>query len=168
MPETDKELENTELVTPKKRRRPPKVTDKELSEALINMYGLVSAVAAHFTMNGRPITDTAIRNRIKSTPAIAEACEAARAKFVDKCESRLLKAVENDDTTAIIFALKCLGKDRGYIERQQIEAKVENKNTGEIRILELPDNGRGNDEGKTAGDKRGPKRDKDNPSDSAE
>lgn len=134
--------EKSEIIPHKKRTRPQKVTDKELSEALINMFGLVSAVAAHFTMNGRPITDKAIRNRIKSTPAIAEACETARAKFVDKCESRLLKAVENDEITAIIFALKCLGKDRGYVERQQVEAKVETSARNEVRIFELPDNGR--------------------------
>lgn len=162
MPENENELDGAGLAR-KKRSCKARVSDEELAEAIIQMKGFITAVAAHFTMTGRPLTYQAIQSRAKTTPLVAEAIETAEAQILDHCENKLLSKIQEGDTTALIFLLKCKGKKRGYIERQQIDAKVENKNTGEIRILELPDNGRGNDEGKTAGDKRGAKRDKDKP-----
>ena len=47
----------------------------------------------------------------------------ARNARLDFAESKLDQNINNGDTTAIIFLLKTLGKDRGYVERQ--ETKVE-------------------------------------------
>ena len=40
----------------------------------------------------------------------------------DFIESALDKKIQEGDTTAIIFAAKTICKDRGYVEKQQIEA----------------------------------------------
>ncbi len=40
---------------------------------------------------------------------------------LDFMESRLLKAIDKGNVTAIIFYLKTKGKDRGYIEPQEID-----------------------------------------------
>lgn len=43
---------------------------------------------------------------------------------VDFAESALLKNIQAGDTTAIIFFLKTRGRERGYVEKQQIDATV--------------------------------------------
>lgn len=57
-------------------------------------------------------------------PEFAQACEDTVQISVDFAEQQLMKRMEAEDTTAIIFFLKCKGKDRGYIEKQKIEAEV--------------------------------------------
>lgn len=44
---------------------------------------------------------------------------------LDFAESALKKNIKAGDTTAIIFYLKTRGKDRGYVEKTQIEQKTE-------------------------------------------
>lgn len=52
--------------------------------------------------------------------AIEQGCEAAG----DFVESKLMEQVRNNDTTAIIFALKTKYKSRGYTEKTEIAAEV--------------------------------------------
>lgn len=44
---------------------------------------------------------------------------------LDFAESKLDQNINNGDTTAIIFLLKTLGKERGYVERQETKIEVE-------------------------------------------
>lgn len=62
-----------------------------------------------------------IHNYRHRYPEVEEAFRDARAAFVDLAETRLREAVDSGDITAIIFTLKCQGKARGYIERDQHE-----------------------------------------------
>lgn len=48
-----------------------------------------------------------------------EAVDDARAGFLDVAEMTLLNKVKEGDVTAVIFALKTLGKDRGYSQRHE-------------------------------------------------
>lgn len=49
-----------------------------------------------------------------------------REGLVDFAESKLLKKINDEDMTAIIFFLKCQGKSRGYVERGQFEGATVN------------------------------------------
>lgn len=60
----------------------------------------------------------------KEDPEFAQACEDTVQISVDFAEQQLMKRMEQGDTTAIIFFLKCKGKDRGYIEKQKIETEI--------------------------------------------
>jgi hypothetical protein len=49
--------------------------------------------------------------------------EAINEKSVDFVESALLNQIKEGNTTATIFFLKTKGKNRGYVERQEITGK---------------------------------------------
>lgn len=47
-----------------------------------------------------------------------------KAKYLDLAENKLLQKINDGDLGAICFYLKCQGKHRGYIERQQIDTTI--------------------------------------------
>jgi len=51
----------------------------------------------------------------------AQELENIKSIALDFVESKLYKLIQDNDKTAIIFYLKCKGKDRGYIDRQIID-----------------------------------------------
>ena len=55
----------------------------------------------------------------------------------DFIESALIKKINSGDTASIIFAAKTKLKDRGYIEKVQIESNNKNTNTVEITHQEV-------------------------------
>ena len=61
---------------------------------------------------------------------------------LDYAESKLHKAMEEGNIAAIIFYLKCRGKGRGYIERQEVDNMGTVEHVGKVAIFRLPENGR--------------------------
>ena len=61
-----------------------------------------------------------IRNYAKRYPKVDAALKSKRRDIVDLAESGLRIAVLNKEAWAIAFALKTLGKDDGYTERQEV------------------------------------------------
>ena len=52
---------------------------------------------------------------------VDEICEVQ----LDFVESKLFNAIDKENITAIIFYMKCKGKNRGYVERQEIVNRVD-------------------------------------------
>lgn len=50
-------------------------------------------------------------------PGIKEAFEQEKESTLDLAEEKLIEQIKEGNLTAIIFFLKCRGKNRGYIER---------------------------------------------------
>lgn len=89
---------------------------EQIIEALEKNGGFVSTTAEALN-----VTPQAIYKRIKSSKRLRQALTDIETKHLDFAESKLLKKIKNDDLGAICFYLKCKGKDRGYVERQQLE-----------------------------------------------
>lgn len=70
-------------------------------------------------------------NRYKTLKKIKEELEE---NYIDLAENKLIKAVNEGNLTAIIFYLKCKGKNRGYIERHELTGK----DGGPITQKQLP------------------------------
>lgn len=76
---------------------------------------------------------TTVYTYAKRYASVQEAINEQRGHFVDTCELALNRAVLNGEGWAVCFALKTLGKDRGYVERHQLE------HSGKIDVTKLSD-----------------------------
>jgi predicted transcriptional regulator len=109
----------------------PEFTAEQMATALKNNRGFVSAAAR--TLGCTPQT---VRNYIKRYATVAIARDEAREEMLDVAEANLYKKITSGDTTAIIFTLKTVGKERGYIERQEVSGP-----RGEpITVIEVAEN----------------------------
>ena len=69
----------------------------------------------------------------------AEKVEDAKQGLIDFAESKLVEMMKGGNPTALIFFLKCKGKDRGWIERQEIQQEVIEKLPSHFVIETVPD-----------------------------
>ncbi len=101
-----------------------------IAEALRASAGIYSAAAAK--IGCAPNT---VRNYVLRHPELQEVVDEVRENTLDLAESQLLKALGDGNLTAVIFFLKCRGKQRGYVER----AELTGANGGPIETHSLDD-----------------------------
>lgn len=101
------------LVTPSGER--VKVTDQEFAILLEKAGGFRSRLARQLG-----VSSSAISHRIKRSKYLSEACKTIEDAVLDMAEANLIKAAKEGEPWAITFILKCKGKKRGWIERQEI------------------------------------------------
>jgi hypothetical protein len=96
---------------------PRKITysTEEIISALKSKKGMVYLAAASIGCD----PDT-IYYRAKKNKAIASVMRSERGKVVDTGELKLFAAMKKGAPWAVQFALRTLGKDRGYVERQEL------------------------------------------------
>jgi len=67
------------------------------------------------------ISTAALTRRIQRSKRLQDLKAQIDEKYLDLAESKLMAKINKEDLGAICFYLKCKGKGRGYIEKQQIE-----------------------------------------------
>ena len=102
--------------------------DATIAEELDKAMGNVSHAARVLGM-----TRCALHKRIARTPALQEVLDDARETMIDCAENALYQSIVGNQGWAVCFALKTLGRKRGYIERQEIE------HSGKIDVTKLTD-----------------------------
>ena len=91
-------------------------TAKEMIDAITEARGFVTEAAESLGCSRRTVY-----RYLDDYSTVAEALEDAREKRHDFVENKLMQAVDQGNITAIIFYLKTQCKDRGYVERTQVE-----------------------------------------------
>ncbi len=110
---------------PRGRRRP--YEDYEIVDALYVCNGNRKATAQFLGMS-----ESGLRGRIKNSIFIQQNLEYMLSSIGNFVEDKLLEKIDEGDTRAIIFYAKTKLKDRGYVEKQEVE------HSGEVEIRYKP------------------------------
>lgn len=89
-------------------------TDR-IIECLRETNGLIAPAAKRV-----PCSQTTIYERARRVQSVQRVIDECRAELVDYAELALRKAILAGEPWAVGLVLKTLGKDRGYVERQEI------------------------------------------------
>ena len=87
-----------------------------IKQALSESRGIVAVAARMLNM-----TRQALHNRISRNKELKDHLESERESMLDFAENKLFDNIEKGDSGSIFFYLKCQGKKRGYVERQEID-----------------------------------------------
>lgn len=91
-------------------------TDKaRFLEALRNNRGLLS-----YARKATGLSTSFFNDCMRIDPDFAAEYLEIQEEQIDKAENKLYDHIDGDDVTSNIFYLKCKGKKRGYVERQEV------------------------------------------------
>jgi len=99
----------------KDRKAPVRMTDELFRRILEDSFGNVTLMAQRAGTSRETLY-----NYINSHPETQEMIRKERERLVDLAENKLGVLINEKNPTAIIFTLKTLGKNRGYVEQVQI------------------------------------------------
>ena len=74
-----------------------------------------------------PINRQTYYNWMENDPEFKQEVENIDEYVIDFAENSLFKQIQEGNTAATIFYLKTKGKKRGYVEKQEIDSRVEVK-----------------------------------------
>ena len=105
-----------------------KATKEQILVAIRKGKGIVTSVCQQLS-----ISRQAFYLRANKDEEIFEALQEAREEIIDFAETKLIQLIGDGNANAIFFYLKTVGKNRGYIEKQEIE-----QTSKTINIIEVP------------------------------
>lgn len=98
--------------------RKERFTAAQVAHALTVTHGLVYLCAKR--LKCQPQT---IYNYCERYPSVQAARDAQRGQMVDLAEQKLWESIQNGEAWGITLCLKTLGKERGYVERQELSGQ---------------------------------------------
>jgi DNA-binding transcriptional MerR regulator len=105
----------TELVKVESKRPYRKYTPEQMIKALEESKGLIAPAARALGCS----RDT-IRSYLEEYAEVAQAIKDQREAVTDMAEHALYQAILDREAWAVCFYLKCIGKNRGYVERAEV------------------------------------------------
>ena len=114
--------------------KPERYTTEQVIRALEATNGLVTLAARQ--LGCAPNT---IRNYANRYPTVAQSLQEQREKFLDTAELALMSAVQKQEGWAVCFMLKTIGRNRGYVERQELNHSGEITHKGYVTKEASPD-----------------------------
>lgn len=120
-------------------------SDEKIIKAINLNGGIINGAAKSLKLDRGTLSDW-----IKASKTLTAALEAARDILIDECESALFTNVKAGKEISVIFALKTIGRKRGYIEQLQITNKdnindhIENASDEELKEIMAKTNERFN------------------------
>jgi hypothetical protein len=102
--------------------KPLQFEPEKIIEALVASKGMV-----YITAKKLKCSPQTIYNYAKEYPEVQEAIDSARGELTDTAESKLAMAIRKGESWAVCFYLKTQGRNRGYVERQEVSADFEIK-----------------------------------------
>ena len=106
------------------------LTIEQIEEALRATGGFISQAADKLG-----VTQSAISKRVKRSPELKETLDEIVETKLDFTESKLMGLIEESHPASIYFYLKCKGKHRGYVERNEYTGKDgESLNLGVVAL----------------------------------
>jgi len=91
-------------------------TADEFIKAIEGSGGFVTTIARRVGCSR-----TTVYNAMERYATVKQAIQDEKDSLKDMAEGELLKQIKGGNTTAVIFYLKTQAKDRGYVEKQEIE-----------------------------------------------
>ena len=90
----------------------------------------IRLTGGYLTMTAKKlgVTYNAIYARVQRSPQLQRTLEEIQESYLDLSEYSLMKKIKDEDLGAICFHLKCKGRGRGYIEKQQLEHSQDPEN----------------------------------------
>ena len=92
-----------------------KYTQEQMIRALEESKGLIAPAA-----RALGCSRDAIRSYLEEYSAVSQAKLDQREAVTDMAENALYQAILDREAWAVCFYLKCLAKDRGYVERAEL------------------------------------------------
>ena len=98
-----------------------KITEAQLLEAIKGTQGLISKIQKKLEgIIKEPIGWDAVKRHLDKYPSCAEAIQAEKEAVLDLAENNIFKALSKKDLATSKWYLKMKGKERGYVETQEI------------------------------------------------
>jgi len=105
--------------------------DKYKTDEIINAIEATNGMV-YLAAKKLGCTPQTIYNRARKTNSIRQAIDNARAIMLDFAEQKLRQSIINGDPWAVQFILKTLGKNRGYVERQELQHNIKEMDDQEL------------------------------------
>ncbi len=121
----------------------PRLRKADVRAALVRHHGLIGPAAADLG-----VTRQAVYTAMKRWPDLDDARRDARAFVVDVAEGSLYRKASAGEPWAVQFALRTLGRDRGYGDRLELQhgGRIDLSNLTDEELVALRDGAARGDE----------------------